>query len=318
LTAQKDIIILIGPTASGKTAVSIPLALKQNAEIISADSRLVYKGLDIGTAKPTMEERGGIPHYLIDLVNPNQEFTVAEFQKLALEKIDEIHKRGKVALVVGGTGLYVRSLVDNPSFQDQPPVALLREQILEEIAERGAVELYKELENFDPEAASKIHPNNIPRLVRALEVVRATGHPFSESIRLDHEQKPENLPYRWIIIGLNLKREILYDRINRRVLKMVADGWVDEVQYLLKCGYTGAEKPLTGLGYRDVVRYCKGEISLEEAIELTQRDTRRFSKRQMTFFRGIAGINWVDLHENNDPVETALRVMEISRVYKGS
>jgi len=310
---MKEVVVLLGPTAAGKTAVSIPLARALDAEIISADSRQVYTGLDIGTAKPSRTERGGIPHHLIDIVPPNADFTVADFQKLAFEKLEEIHSRGKNALVVGGTGLYIRALVDRPAYQSQPPVPHLRREILEDIADRGSAAVHDELARFDPDAAAGIHPNNIPRLVRAMEVVRATGRRFSDAVRADRARSGEESLYNWHIVGLNMDRELLYDRINRRVLKMVDDGWVNEVRDLLDGGCSGEEKPLQGLGYRDIVSVVRGEKKLEDVVDIVQRDTRRFAKRQLTYFRKLEGIRWLVLEDGFDPEAEAARILERAR-----
>jgi len=298
--SHDEIPILLGPTAIGKTAISIPLARRLDAEIISADSRQVFIGLDIGTAKPSMEERDGIPHHIIDIVAPDADFTVADFQRLAFDKMDEILSRDKKPLIVGGTGLYIRALTDRPGYQDLPPIPGLREEILRDIQTRGAETVYEELREFDPEAAEKIHPNNIPRLVRAVEVIRATGRPFSDAVKADRERE-DDPGQAWRLVGLNMERDLLYDRINRRVLKMMDAGWVDEVRSLLDSGLSGNEKPLTGLGYRDIVAHVRGEKSLDEAVETIQRDTRRFAKRQMTFFRRMKDIEWIDLTPSFDP-----------------
>ncbi len=309
------IIILLGPTAVGKTAVSIPLAKSMDAEIISADSRQVYISLDIGTAKPSITERDGIPHHLIDIVQPQDNFTVADFQKLAFDTIQEIHSRKKAVLIVGGTGLYIRALIDKPSYQDQPPIPELRDAILDEIEKRGALAVYDELAEFDPETAAKIHPNNIPRLVRAVEVIRSTGRKFSEAVRADSENREES-KYRWHLIGLNMDRELLYERINRRVRMMIDAGWIDEVTSLLESGLTGNEKSLAGLGYRDMVAAIRGEISLDDAIEKIKRDTRRFAKRQMTYFRGMEGVKWMELSMDSNPVTIAEQILRVSNKKK--
>jgi tRNA dimethylallyltransferase len=304
--------ILLGPTATGKTPVSIALAKKINAEIISADSRLVYRFLDIGTAKPSLSEMQDIPHHLIDLVNPDENFTVAGYKKLAYKKIDEILASGKIPLVVGGTGLYIRALVENPSFQNLPPDPDMRGEILREIDEKGSQAVYRELAELDPDAAEKIHPNNIPRLVRAIEVVRSKNVKFSESVRHDRERSGDKNPYSWVLVGLNMDREVLYKRINARVKLMIDAGWVDEVKNILDMGFTGNEKPLMGLGYRDIISLIKGEIDLNAAIENIARDTRRFAKRQMTFFRKIPDINWIELDEGYDTSDVVSKIIESS------
>ncbi|MFH1677006.1 MAG: tRNA (adenosine(37)-N6)-dimethylallyltransferase MiaA [bacterium] len=306
-----EIIVLLGPTAVGKTAVSIPLARSLDAEIISADSRQIYVGMDIGTAKPSHSERGAARHHLIDVVDPASDFTVADFMKLSFEKIEEIQKRGKRVLVVGGTGLYIRALIDRPSYQNQPPVPELREELLEEITEKGPEALYEELKRFDPDAAEKIHPNNTPRLIRAIEIIRTTGHRFSDAVKRDSERAKEFPEYEWKLIELVADRDRLYERINMRVVKMIHSGWVDEVRRLLESGCCGDEKPLQGLGYRDIVAHIRGEKSLDAAIELAQRDTRRFAKRQLTFFRGFDDVTRIELSSDFDPNEISARILEL-------
>jgi tRNA dimethylallyltransferase len=314
---KEKIPILLGPTAVGKTAVGVSLARKMDAEIISADSRLVFKFLNIGTAKPTREEMCGIPHHMIDLVMPNEDFAVADYHELAYKKIDEVKSRSKNVLVVGGTGLYVRALVDNPSFQGLPPDPELREEILSEIREKGSDTVFSELAKIDPVAAGKIHPNNIPRLVRAIEVIRSTGGRFSDAVKRDIGRDDPVSPYNWIIIGLNMDRELLYKKINHRVRAMIDSGWVDEVRNILAMGYAGNEKPLKGLGYRDIVSVAKGEVGMGEAIGNISRDTRRFAKRQMTFFRKIPGIKWIELSDGyqiDNVVSEILKIIELESV----
>ncbi len=289
--------------------MAIAVANSLDAEIISADSRQIYIGLDIGTAKPSFEERKRIPHHLIDLVRPQDVFTVVDFQKLATGTLADITGRGVNAVIVGGTGLYIRALIDNPSYQDQPSDPTLREQLLDEINEKGTEGLHSELVKIDPEAAEKIHPNNVPRLVRALEVIRSTGRKFSDVVRQDRENR-EALPYRFRLIGLNMERELLYERINRRVVKMIGDGWLDEVRGALDGGCDGTEKPLTGLGYREIVKVIRNELTLDEAIPLIQRDTRRFAKRQMTFFRGFENIQWLDITPEMSPETIAGAILK--------
>jgi tRNA dimethylallyltransferase len=206
--------------------------------------------------------------------------------------------------------LYVRALVDQPGYQDQPPDPEVRREILEEIAERGSNALFGELKAFDPEGAEKIHPNNIPRLVRALEVVRIKKRPFSESVKRDQQRRmgSEN---NWKIIGLTIDRDLLYSRINRRVDQMIDAGWLDEVKKVLDSGASGNEKPLHGLGYRDIVQHLKGHLTLDEAVEKIKMDTRRFAKRQMTFFRKIDGVQWIELLDKFDPDEVAKQVLSL-------
>ena len=272
---KKKVIAIAGPTASGKTKLAIELAHNIDGEIISADSRLVYKGFDIATAKPTITEREGIPHYLIDIVEPEYDYSVAEFKKDASKKIDEIISRGKIPIVVGGTGLYFRILLENyalPKIECRPELRAELEQISND-------ELYKELQKKDPVYAGKVHPNNKVRLVRVLEVIRTLNKPFSEACGL---KEPE-YDVEWIFPQID-SREVLYDRINKRVDIMVENGVVEETRQLLK--KHGRIKNLIGtIGYQEFISYLDGNCSLEEAVETLKMNTRRYAKRQLTWFR---------------------------------
>ena len=272
---KKKVIAIAGPTASGKTKLAIEIAHKRNGEIISADSRLVYKGFDIATAKPTMEERDGIPHYLIDVVEPEEDYSVAQYKQDASEKIDEIISRGKIPIVAGGTGLYFRILLENyalPKIECKPELRKELEQIPNEI-------LYKEIQEKDPVYAQKVHPNNKIRLVRVLEVIRTLNKPFSEACGL---KEPE-YEVEWIFPEIE-SREVLYERINKRVDEMVKNGVIEETKNLLK--KHGRIKNLTGtIGYQEIISYLDGKCSLEEAIETLKMNTRRYAKRQLTWFR---------------------------------
>lgn len=272
---KKKVIAIAGPTASGKTKLAIKLAHKLNGEIISADSRLVYKGFDIATAKPTIEEREGIPHHIIDIVEPEYDYSVAEFKKDATIKINEIISRGNTPIVAGGTGLYFRILLENyalPQIDCKPELRKELEQISNE-------ELYKELSEKDPVYAQKVHPNNKVRLVRVLEVIRTLNKPFSEACGL---KEPE-YDVEWIFPNIE-SREVLYERINQRVDTMIENGIIDETKYLLK--KHGRIKNLIGtIGYQEMISYLDNECSLEEAIETLKMNTRRYAKRQLTWFR---------------------------------
>lgn len=273
--SKKRVIAIAGPTASGKTKLAIDMAKELDGEIISADSRLVYKGFDIATAKPTMEEREGIPHYLIDVVEPEYDYSVADFKKAAEEKINEIISRGKTPIVAGGTGLYFRILLENyalPKIDCKPELRL-------ELEKESNEDLYKELCEKDPVYAKKVHPNNKVRLVRVLEVIRTLNKPFSEACGL---KEPE-YDVEWVFPNIE-SREILYDRINRRVDIMVENGIVDETKSLLK--KHGRIKNLVGtIGYQEMIEYIDGKTTLEEAIETLKMNTRRYAKRQLTWFR---------------------------------
>lgn len=269
------VIAIAGPTASGKTSMAIQLAKEINGEVISADSRLVYRGFNIAAAKPTVEEMDGVIHHLIDIVEPEYDYSVAEYKKDASQKISEIISRGKVPIVAGGTGLYFRILLENfalPKIECNPK---LREE-LERIPNE---ELYNELKEKDPVYAQKVHINNKVRLVRVLEVIRTLNKPFSEAVGL----KEPDYDVDWRFPKIE-SREVLYERINQRVDKMVEDGIIDETKFLLK--KHGRIKNLVGtIGYQEIISYLDGESSLEEALERLKMNTRRYAKRQLTWFR---------------------------------
>ena len=272
---KKKVIAIAGPTASGKTKLAIELAKKHNGEIISADSRLVYKGFNIATAKPTIEEMDGVPHHLIDIVEPEYDYSVAEFKKDASLKIDEIISRGAVPIIAGGTGLYFRILLENyalPKIECKPE---LRAELEKETNE----DLYEEIKIKDPEYAKKVHPNNKVRLVRVLEVIRTLNKPFSEACGL----KEPDYDVEWVFPQIT-SREELYERINHRVDEMVEAGILDETKFLLN--KHGRIKNLIGtIGYQEMIEYIDGKSSFEEAVEKLKMNTRRYAKRQLTWFR---------------------------------
>ncbi len=272
---KKKVIAIAGPTASGKTKLAIELAKKHNGEIISADSRLVYKGFNIATAKPTIEEMDGVPHHLIDIIEPEYDYSVAEFKKDASLKIDEIISRGAVPIIAGGTGLYFRILLENyalPKIECKPE---LRAELEKETNE----DLYEEIKIKDPEYAKKVHPNNKVRLVRVLEVIRTLNKPFSEACGL----KEPDYDVEWVFPQIT-SREELYERINHRVDEMVEAGILDETKFLLN--KHGRIKNLIGtIGYQEMIEYIDGKSSFEEAVEKLKMNTRRYAKRQLTWFR---------------------------------
>lgn len=272
---KKKVIAIAGPTASGKTKLAIDIAKTVDGEVISADSRLVYKGFDIATAKPTIEEMQGIPHYMIDIVEPEYDFSVADFKDRAKVLIDEITAQGKVPIVAGGTGLYFRILLENfelPKIECNPNLRTELEKISNE-------ELYEELKQKDPVYAEKVHPNNKVRLVRVLEVIRTLNKPFSEAIGL---KEPE-YDVEWIFPKIE-SREVLYDRINQRVDMMVEMGIVEETKQLLK-RHGRIKNLVCTIGYQEIIKYLDGVYSLEDAIEELKMNTRRYAKRQLTWFR---------------------------------
>ncbi len=292
-----DVIVITGPTAVGKTALSIELARKIGGEIISADSMQVYKYMDIGTAKPSVAERKSVPHYLIDELTPDEEFSVAKFCELARRYIKKISSIPKIPIVVGGTGLYINSLVNNIRFPDNAADKEYRIHLKNICDEGGKTYLYDELKRVDPDAAFKIHPNDTKRIIRALEVYAKTGIRISRHAQLSCMAPPE---FRFVMIGLNMGRERLYDRINRRVDAMFEKGLVDEVRQLVKMGYSKYYTAMQGLGYKEILWYLGGEASIVEAMDLLKRNTRHFAKRQMTWFRRMTDICWFDSDASND------------------
>lgn len=303
-----NVIVILGPTASGKTQLSIELAKRLNTEIISADSMQVYKYMDIGTAKPDEEERDGIKHYLMDEVYPDEEFSVVKFKELAEKYIDEILSRGKIPIVVGGTGLYINSLIYNINFSETATDHELREKLRKMAEEKGNRYLHDMLKEIDPEAAEKIHENNVKRVIRAIEVYEQTKRPISQ-----HQKLSRTIPakHNYILIGLRMDRNLLYERINKRVDMMIQKGLIDEVKKLAELGYDKSMVSMQGLGYKELLSYLNNEIPLDQAIYIIKRDTRHYAKRQMTWFRRIPGIYWLDMDKFNDYSE----IMENIKYY---
>ncbi|MGE5138914.1 MAG: tRNA (adenosine(37)-N6)-dimethylallyltransferase MiaA, partial [Rudaea sp.] len=283
--APMILIAIVGPTAVGKTEIAVRLAQEFRGEIVSADSRQIYRGMDIATAKPTAEEMARVPHHLVDIVNPDEGFTLAEYQRRAYAAIDEIASRGRQPLLVGGTGLYVRSVVEGLQIPRVAPNAALRESL--ERAE--AADLYARLEHLDPDAAARILPGNTRRIIRALEVIHATGEPISR------QQTRRPPPYPVVMIGLTMPREELYGRVDRRIDRMLEHGLIDEVRELVEHGYGFDLPSMTSLGYREIGQYLQSQISLEEAIRLFKSNTRKFIRHQYNWFRPTdPRIRWFD------------------------
>jgi len=291
---KQPLLVLIGPTAVGKTRLSLDIAKAWNAEIISGDSMQVYKSMDIGTAKLPLEEREGIPHHLIDICEPEYPYSAADFQANAAACIGEIASRGKLPFIVGGTGLYVEALCYGYQFASNGSDESFRKEQEQYAGQYGAEALHKRLEEIDPSAAQRLHPNDLRRVIRALEVYHLTGQTFSEQ---QAGQKKES-PYELCIIGLTMDRAELYRRINERVDLMIEQGLVAEVEKLLARGMPMSAVSMQGLGYKEIALYLQGRCSLEEAVELLKRDTRRFAKRQLSWFRHMADIQWIDMREN--------------------
>lgn len=286
---MKDFIVILGPTASGKTEFAIKYAKENKGEIISADSMQVYRGMDIGTAKPMLKERQGIPHYLIDIRNPNEEWTVSDFVKEANRISGDLVSRGKKPIIVGGTGLYLWALLEGYSFPITPADKELREKLEKESPD----DLYSRLQKVDSKAAEKIHPNDKKRIIRALEVFALTGKPISELQKeKEAEHRTPNTEHRKLI-GLNLPREILYERIDKRVDTMLQKGLIDEVKSLIAKGYDRSLPSLQALGYKEVIDHLDGKYDYDKMVNLLKQKTRNLARRQMTWFRRFHNICWL-------------------------
>jgi tRNA dimethylallyltransferase len=285
-----SLLVICGPTASGKTRLALELAGRLPLEVISADSRQVYRGMDIGTAKPTPQERQQLPHHLVDVVDPDQAFSAADFVRLARPAAASIRARGRLPVVVGGTGLYIRALTEG--LVDAPPAdPELRQSLWQQEREEGEGTLYRLLQERDPAAAARIHPRNLVRIVRSLEVFALEGRRLSE---LQAEHAFGERPFATLKIGLAPEREELFQSIDRRAEAMLAAGLVEEVRGLLQGGYAPELKALQTIGYRECLRLLRGELSLAETTALIQLETRRYAKRQLTWFRQDSEIIWVD------------------------
>ena len=290
---KEPLIILTGPTAVGKTKLSIALAKAVGGEIISADSMQVYRHMDIGSAKIRPEEMQGVPHYLVDELEPWEEFHVVRFQQMAKEAACEIRQRGHIPIVVGGTGFYIQALLYDIDFTENE-ASPYRQELEALAAGRGAVWLHGELEKVDPESAAAIHENNVKRVIRALEFYHLTGKKISEH---NEEQHGKESPYQSAYFVLNEDRAVLYDRIGRRIDRMLEEGLVDEVMRLRDMGCRRGMVSMQGLGYKEILAYLDGEYTLPEAVEILKRDTRHFAKRQLTWFRRERDVIWLNKEE---------------------
>ncbi len=297
------LVAMVGPTAVGKTAMALRLADELPVEVVSADSRQVYRYMDIGTAKPTPEERQRVEHHLLDIVDPDESFTLAQYQQLAYAAIDDVHRRGSIPLLVGGTGLYVKAVLEGLNIPHVEPDAHLREQLYAEADAEGYKTLHRRLRELDPAAAERIDPRNVRRVVRALEVFYLMGKPISA---LQSASPP---PYRILRIGLHMPRHELYRRIDERLERMLAAGLVQEVRSLVERGYGYDLPAMSGLGYRQIGMYFRGEVSLQEAVSLIKRHTRHFVRQQASWFRADdPEIMWYDTSEPVFPqVVTCIR-----------
>lgn len=291
---KKPLIILTGPTAVGKTKLSIALAKAVNGEIISADSMQVYQYMDIGSAKIKKEEMQGVPHYLIDVLKPEEEFHVVRFQEMAKQAMEEIYAKGKIPILTGGTGFYIQAVVKDIDFSENTEKSEVRSRLEQLAKDKGSEYLHQKLLEVDPDSAQKIHANNVKRVIRALEYYELTG----EKISLHNERESaKESPYSYAYFVLNDLREKLYQRIDARVDEMLKEGLVQEVEKLSQMGYTRNLVSMQGLGYKEILAYLEGECSLEEAVYILKRDTRHFAKRQITWFKREPDVIWVNKPE---------------------
>ncbi|MDO4617019.1 MAG: tRNA (adenosine(37)-N6)-dimethylallyltransferase MiaA [Lachnospiraceae bacterium] len=288
---KKPCIILTGPTAVGKTKLSIQLAKALNGAIVSADCMQVYRQLDIGSAKVTPEEMEGIPHYLIDCMDPREDFDVARFQSMAKAAMEEIYAQGKLPIITGGTGFYIQALLKDVDFSESSGESLIRRRLQEEFAQKGPAALHDRLRQVDPKAAEEIHPNNTKRVIRALEFFEETGKPISDH---NHEQKEKESPYTCCYFVLNDDRSLLYERINKRVDLMIEAGLVEEVRGLMEQGLDESYLSMKGIGYKELFPYLRGDMPLDACIETIKMESRRYAKRQLTWFRREKDVIWVN------------------------
>ncbi|WP_212963230.1 tRNA (adenosine(37)-N6)-dimethylallyltransferase MiaA [Siminovitchia fordii] len=305
LNDKEKLIVLVGPTAVGKTKTSIEIAKAFNAEIISGDSMQVYKGMDIGTAKIRPEEMQGIPHHLLDIRDPRESFSVAEFQAVVRKKIDEITARGSIPFIVGGTGLYVQSVLYDYRFTEMEGDPSFKYELEQRAAAGESAELYKELQAVDPDSAVDIHPNNVKRVIRALEIHHLTG------IKKSEQSKAENkdLLYDTALIGLNMNREKLYKRINKRVDLMMEEGLLEEARYFYDNGIREVQS-VQAIGYKELYEYFAGNLTLDAAVELLKKNTRRYAKRQFTWFRNKMDVTWFDMTDEGEHLNKIEQIID--------
>lgn len=311
---KKPLIILTGPTAVGKTALSIKLAKAVNGEIISADSMQVYKYMDIGSAKITKEEMSGVKHYLIDEFHPSEEFNVVKFKEYAMKYMQEIYNAGKIPIIVGGTGFYIQAVLNDIEFDKNEEDTTYRKSLEELAAKKGNEYLHYMLKEVDLASAKAIHPNNVKKVIRALEYYEQTKTPISSH---NETQRQNESPYNFAYFVLTNDRQLLYERIDKRVDSMLEFGLVEEVKKLLSLGCKKDMVSMQGLGYKEIIAYLEGELSLEEAIYILKRDTRHFAKRQLTWFKREKEVIWIDKKEYKDDDNIVLDVMMKELIEKG-
>lgn len=311
---KPPLIILTGPTAVGKTELSLALARAVDGEIISADSMQVYRHMDIGTAKIKEEERQGIPHYLIDELSPDEEFNVMRFSTMAEEYIEKIYKKGKIPILTGGTGFYIQAVLYGIDFTEEEGDKKLRRELMESAKTEGQEALHKRLAAIDPVSAQAIHPHNVKRVIRALEYFYQTGEPISAH---NERERQKESPYNAAYFVLTHDRKILYDRINQRVDQMLQEGLVDEVKGLLAQGYDKTLVSMQGLGYKEIADYLEGRTSLSDAVYILKRDTRHFAKRQLTWFKREKNVIWLDkgsYARESDLLDAMLRQLKAQNI----
>lgn len=299
--SKQSIIIICGPTGVGKTTVGIQLANRFNGEVISADSMQIYRFMDIGTAKPTKEEQAEVTHHMIDILHPDEPFDAEMYSKMAREKIYRLHDHGIVPFVVGGTGFYMKAL-EYGLFDPGPSDPVIRDRLRKEAETSGARLLYERLSTYDPDTAGMVHPNDTYRVIRALEVYELTGQGIS-AYRIQHAFSDN--PFRVLKIGLKMKREAIYERINQRVDRMIEAGFIDEVRHLLNMGYHAELKSMQSIGYRHITGFINGQTDRDEAIRTMKRDTRRYAKRQLTWFNSDLSVKWIEPERLMDIIKTA-------------
>ena len=293
---RQKVVVIVGSTASGKSSIAVDLARRFGGEIVNADSMQVYRGMDVGTAKPSLAERREIPHHLFDVVDPDQEFNAAIYRSLAMRALKGIAKRDAMAFVVGGTGLYVKTLLGG-LLECPPSDPVLRNALLQEWEVQGFAAMHARLKSLDPESAEKIHPHDRVRILRALEVIHLAGYPLSTLIR---KHRFEERSFVSLKICLQMDRERLYHRIDERCMVMVGNGLLRETQDLINKGYSDDLKPLKALGYRHMVQFLRGRWSLDEAVMQFKRDTRRYAKRQLTWFRSDPEMQWISIEDREE------------------
>ncbi|MCY4613917.1 MAG: tRNA (adenosine(37)-N6)-dimethylallyltransferase MiaA [Nitrospira sp.] len=306
-TPLQPLVVLVGPTAIGKSRIAIEVARDLGTEILTADSTQVYRGMNIGTDTPSEEDRQRVPHRLIDLVEPDEPFNAGEFRRQALREISRLYENGLIPLVVGGTGLYVRALLRG-LWAGPPSDRRLRRTLEEEARARGGEALYQELGRVDPATARRLHSRDTVKVLRALEVYRQTGVPLSKAHEAHREQ---TTPFRALLLGLTMERAVLYQRIDQRVDVELAKGLVDETRALLAKGYSRDLVSMKSLGYRQMAGYLEGEYSFDEAVRRLKRDTRHFAKRQMTWFRKEPGLTWIEVQPDESVRSVSQRVVTL-------